>query len=242
MQLRIKSLMAMPLLALVATTPTLLAQQSDQHENQQIKIYHLNATSNANGAEQVTALRNLLPTDSRIYYMSSEQTLFVRGSAEGLAIADKVLSDLEQGNHPYHLHYTITETSGGKVIGVPQQYDLHLVTGAATNFKSGSKVPFMTHDSDSERAPRSVQYVDTGISITATLIKAGEQLILNSRIENSSVAPEKTVAFGDKDPILYQFQLSGSNFLAADKPTKLGTLTLYNGHVLEIEVTAQAGV
>ena len=75
--------------------------------------------------------------------MPSQSAISIRGSAEDIALAQKILSDLDKTKKIYRLTYTMTEKDGGKTIGV-QHFSIIVASGSRTDFKQGSRVPVVT--------------------------------------------------------------------------------------------------
>jgi hypothetical protein len=63
-----------------------------------------------------TDLRNMLPS-AKLYYVPSQSAISIRGSAEDIALAQKILADLDRTRKVYRLTYTITETDAGQPAG-----------------------------------------------------------------------------------------------------------------------------
>src|SRR6202034_4017481 len=102
-------------------------------------LYLTNLTQQNDATELLTDLRNMLPND-RLYYVPSQSAISIRGSAEDIALAQKILSDLDKTKKIYRLTYTMTERDGGKTIGV-QHFSIIVASGSKTDFKQGSRVP-----------------------------------------------------------------------------------------------------
>jgi hypothetical protein len=80
-------------------------------------LYLTNLTQANDANEIVTDLRNMLP-NAKLYYVASQGAISLRGSAEEMALAQKILTDLDKTKKIYRLTYTMTEKDGGKIIGV----------------------------------------------------------------------------------------------------------------------------
>src|ERR1700751_2708468 len=168
-----------------------------------------------------TDLRNMLPS-AKLYYVPSQSALSIRGSAEDIALAQKILADLDRPRKAYRLTYTITETDSGQP-NRGQHVTLIVTSGGQTDVKQGSKVPIVTGVyTQGEQPPRSdVQYQDIGLEIEATLNGYADGVHLRSRIAQSSVADEKS-GVGSQDPIFRQTTLDGTATLVPGKPLILG--------------------
>ena len=102
-------------------------------------LYLTNLTQQNDANELVTDLRNMLP-NAKLYYVPSQSAISLRASAEDIALAQKILSDLDKTKKIYRLTYTMTERDGGKTIGV-QHFSIIVASGSRTDFKQGSRVP-----------------------------------------------------------------------------------------------------
>jgi type II secretory pathway component GspD/PulD (secretin) len=202
-------------------------------------IYLTKATQQNEANEILNALRNMLPR-SKVYFVSAQGALTLRGSAEDIQLAKRIVSELDRAQQSYRLTFNFTEKDGGKSTAT-QQYALILLSGEKTEFKAGSRVPLVTgsYEAGSSTAKNQVQYVDIGLSIQASLDASAEGLRLRSKIERSSIAEEKTVV-GGEDPVIRQTMLEGSSILMPGKPILLGSLDIPGGtRRYEIEVLAE---
>ena len=102
-------------------------------------LYLTNLTQQNDANELLTDLRNMLP-NAKPYYVPSQGAISLRGSAEEIALAQKILSDLDKTKKIYRLTYTMTEKDGGKTIGV-QHFSIVVASGSRTDLKQGSRVP-----------------------------------------------------------------------------------------------------
>ena len=185
-------------------------------------FYLANASQHDEFNDIQTALRNTL-SRARIYGVPTQNAISIRGSAEDLAMAQKVISDLDRPQRLYRLTYTITETDGGKAVGV-EHFSLVVKSRGKATLKQGSRVPIVTgaYDVAGTTTPNTqVQYQDVGLSIEATL--DGESL--HTKVEQTSVAEEKSVV-GSQDPILRQTVLDGTSELMEGKSMVLGALDI----------------
>ena len=102
-----------------------------------------------------------------------------------------------------------------------------VAAGGKTVVKQGNRVPLVTGSSNAgSSAPNSqVQYVDVGLNIEASLEGNSDGLRLHSKVEQSSLAEEKS-GFGAQDPVIRQTMLEGMSTLAQGKPMVLGSLDI----------------
>ena len=196
---------------------------AEQRAPEVYQTFYLVNDIDQNGLNDIqTALRNTV-TRARIYGVPAQSAITFRGSADDLALAQKVVSDLDRPQRKYRLTYTITEMDGGKAVGV-EHFNLVVKAGEKTTLKQGSRVPIVTgaYDVAGTTTPNiQVQYQDVGLSIQATLYGHG----LQTKIEQTSVAEEKSVV-GSQDPILRQTVLEGTSDLTVGKAMVLGALDI----------------
>lgn len=202
-------------------------------------IYLTNLTQQSDANDLTTDLRNILPK-SRLYYVASQGAISMRGTPEDIQLAQKILSDLDRTKKVYRLTYTITESDGGKPTGT-QHYTVVVASGGKTELKEGSRVPVSTGASKSEGAGHDseVQYVDVGLSISAQLDGYVDGMRLRSKVEQSSVAEERS-GMGTQDPVIHQSTLEGTSTLVQGKPLVLGSVDIPGStRHQEIEVVSE---
>jgi hypothetical protein len=122
--------------------------------------------------------------------------------------------------------YSITEMDGNKALST-QNVALIVATGGKTVAKQGNRVPIVTGSTDAASVAKSsqVQYIDLGLNIEASIKGSADGLSLRSRIEQSSVAEERS-GIGSQDPVIHQTMLEGMSTLVPGKPIVLGSLDL----------------
>jgi type II secretory pathway component GspD/PulD (secretin) len=208
------------------------------------RTIYLNNVSQQNDAnEDVTMLRNMLPPNDKIYLVANQNAIFIRATPEDIAFAQKLLTDLDRPKKSYRLTYTVSEKDGTKLINT-EHFAMVLASGQTTTLKQGSKVPVATGTySAGGTTPVGVQtqftYIDVGMNFDATLTAMGDNAMLKSNVEQSSVAPE-TSGVGPQDPIVRQTSLKGVALLAPGKPQVLGSLDIPGSTThLDIEVLMQ---
>ena len=130
----------------------------------------------------------------------------------------------------------------GTKAAATQHYALMVVLGERGQLKLGNRVPLVTGktDADSAAASSQVQYMDVGLSISGTLTGSGDDLILRTKVEQSTLAEEKS-GMGPQDPVLHQVVLEQTARLAQGKALTVGSLEIPGGtNRLEVEVVAEA--
>lgn len=186
------------------------------------QTFHLAYLTQPNEAnDAITDLRNMLPR-ARVYYVGPERAISVRATPDDMATAEKVLSEIDKPRSVYRLTYTISESDGGKRVG-SQHYSLIVAPGERSYFKQGSKIPIVTGaNSDNSKESSQVQYEDIGLHIEASI----EGARLRTKVEQSSVAAERSGVIGGQDPIIQQTVLDSMSTLAQGKPVVLGSLDI----------------
>jgi hypothetical protein len=184
-------------------------------------IYLTNLTQENDANELVTDLRNML-TNDKLYYVPSQSAISFRGSAEDLALVQKILSDLDKTKKIYRLTYTMTERDGSKIIGV-QHVSFIVASGSRTDFKQGSRVPVVTANLSSGSANSEITYLDVGQEVDASLDGYLDGVRLRTKVVQSGIAEDKS-AVGPQAPIIRQITYEGTSTLVQGKPLVLGSL------------------
>lgn len=199
-------------------------------------LYLTNSTGQRDANDIQTALRNMLPS-VKLYYVATGNALSMRGSAEDIAMAQKILAEIDRPKKAYRLTYTIT--------GADQAAGQHLVLivtqGAGKAIvKQGSRVPIMTGSSASGSLENTeIQYLDVGITIAASLSGDGDGMRLESKVEQTNVADEKSNV-GLQDPVIRQAVLEEQSAFVPGRPMTLGSMETPSGRKVEVSVVAEA--
>ena len=186
-------------------------------------LYLTSLTQTQDANDIVTDLRNMFPR-ARLYYVSAQNAISMRSAPDDILLAQKILSDIDRTKKTYRLTYTITETDSGKPVQT-QHFAFLVASGEKSTFRQGSRVPVVTGEfNDKTVSPNTqVQYVDVGLNVEATLGSYSDGLKLETKIEQSTVADEKS-GVGTQDPILHQTLLETTAALHPDKPLIVGSL------------------
>jgi type II secretory pathway component GspD/PulD (secretin) len=205
------------------------------------RTIYLNNVSQQNDAnEDVTMLRNMLPPNDKIYLVANQNAIFIRATPEDIAFAQKLLTDLDRPKKSYRLTYTVSEKDGTKLINT-EHFAMVLASGQTTTLKQGSKVPVATGTysaggSNPAGVQTQVTYIDVGMNFDVTLTAMGDNAMLKSNVEQSSVAPE-TSGVGPQDPIVRQSSLRCTSLLVPGKSQMLGSMGILGSTTrLDIEV------
>jgi type II secretory pathway component GspD/PulD (secretin) len=202
-------------------------------------LYLTNLTQERDYRDILNDLRNMLPK-AKVYYVESQGAISVLASPSDILLAQKILADLDRTRKTYRLTYTITETDNGRPVGA-RHYSLIVVSGQKTVLKQGSRVPIVTGTTEAGSSAQNtqVQYVDVGTSIEASMEAYSDGLRLQTKVEQSSLAEEKS-GMGAQDPVIRQSTLDGTTTLTQGKPLVLGSLDVQGStRKQEIEVVAE---
>jgi len=205
-------------------------------------FYLANISQQTEGIEIVTAVRNILTPDAKVYFVSSQNALIVNTTPDQLLLVQKLLSDLDRPRKTYRLTYTITETDGGKRIGT-QHFVMVVVSGQRTVLKQGSRVPIATGSYTTTGSSGAQQtqftYLEIGMNFDATLEESANGVRLRTKAEQSSIADEKS-GLGVQDPLVRQTLLEGTSILTPGKPLALGSVDVPGStRHLDIEVVIE---
>ena len=144
--------------------------------------------------------------------------------------------------HTYRLAYTLTVVDAGKRTGVQH---FTMTVSAPTNrgsVKMGEKIPVVTGSYSEAKSDVQTQftYLDVGISISATVAEDANGISLNSKVEQSSVAPVRVTISGVSEPVIRQMVLENTSQIVPGKSVALGSLDIPDStsHI-EIEVSVE---
>jgi type II secretory pathway component GspD/PulD (secretin) len=233
------------------TTAASTVMQTQQKQNEGMdsyrgretveKTFYFNyATGQSDLTDIVTAVRNVISPAARIYLVVSQKAMVVRVIPEDLVTIQKMLDELDRPRKTYQVTYTINEMDGGKRIGT-QHFAMVLTAGQRTQLKQGSKVPVVTGTSkkDGGTMENAVSYLDIGMNFDATLEESANGVSLRSKVEQLSLAEEKS-GVGVQDPVIRQTVLEGTSFLAPGKPLVLGSVDIPGStRHLDVEVVME---
>jgi hypothetical protein len=198
-------------------------------------LYLTNLTQENDANSLASDLRNMLPA-AKIVYVSSQSAISIRASAEDIALARKILSDLDKTKKIYRLTYTMTEKDSGKTIGV-QHFSIIVASGSMSVLKQGSRVPVVTNTSST--GSTELTYLDLGQEIQASLDGYLDGVRLRTKVVQSSIAEERS-SVGTPDPIIRQTTLEGTSTLVQGKTLVLGSLDVPGStRQQEVEVVAE---
>lgn len=200
-------------------------------------LYLTNSSGQHDANDIQTDLRNMLPR-AKLYYVGTGNAISMRGSAEDIAMAQKILAEIDRPRKAYRLTYTVADASrqGGG------QHLVLIVTqgGDRATLKQGARVPIMTGNyTDGTNQHQEIQYQDVGMMIQASLSGDGDGLRLQSKIEQTTLADDKSNV-GLQDPVIRQAVLEEQSAVVAGKPIVLGSMEMPGGQKMDVSVLAEA--
>lgn len=211
------------------------AQGPDRQPASYQTFYLKNATSQNAANDIQNTMRNMLP-NAKIYYAATENALAVSGRPEDLAMAQKMLEELDRPQQLYRVTYTISDGHGS-----PRHLTLLVSPGRRTSAKQGSRVPIMTGSykvGSTDPSNTQFQYADIGLNVEASLEGYGDGLRLRSKIEEASVSEQKSNV-GIQDPVIDQSMLEAQSAVVTSKPIMLGSLDARDGRRMDVQVSTE---
>lgn len=233
----------------IYVTPNTHAKHNDLDELETQTFYLKNAAQLQDANEDVQALRNILPPEAKVILIPSDNAIVMHTTPENLVLAQKLLNDLDLPQKTYRVTYTVTEVDGTKPVGI-QHFSEFLAAGQNGKLKQGTKIPIATGSynpvatTGDHPVGAGVQtqftYLDIGMNFDSTVGNTGSANVLKYSIEQSSVAPEKSVIAGVEEPIIRQSYLAGVSVLTLGTPTLLGSIDISGStRRLDIEVLVE---
>jgi len=200
-----------------------------------IKTFYLpNVSSPTDLQDIVNSLRTILEL-RRIQQVPSHQTIVVRGTAEQIALAEKLINDMDMTKKKtegqYRLEFKITELDDDKKVN-SRTYSLLVEPHEVGKLRIGSKVPLLVNDKDKT-------YTDVGKNIDCQVRTETEHTVgLRLTLEVSSLDPiERSSATGN--PVIQTEKIETSSTLELGKPTVISSFyDPATKHNLQIEATA----
>jgi hypothetical protein len=152
-------------------------------------------------------------------------------------------TNTERVPQTYRLTYTITESDGAKRLGTQHFAVTVNPDTKEAEVKLGSRVPIVTGSyntaSPTTAANVEFQYLDVGLNIAARVREFSAGVEVYSKLEQSSVAEEKST-IGSNDPVIRQATVQNTAMLTPGKPVMLGSLDVPGStRHLDIEVVLE---
>ena len=194
-------------------------------------------TSPQNMNEITSTIRQLMP-DAKILLVNDQAAIVIRAFPEDMALAERIINDLDRAKKTWRLTYTVTEVDGIKRLG-SQHYVMVMAAGQQAVLKQGNKVPIATGSyaaRDASSHETVMSYQDVGMNFDATLTEIQGGARLRSDISQTSVADDKAASVS-QDPILRQATLRSEAILSPGKPLVLGSMDI-PGSTRHLEIEA----
>ena len=203
-------------LALFCVLASAAAQgQADKADQREIRTYQLaHAASAAEANEVLTSVRVLTDPSIRLYLDPSTKSISVRAAPEQFVQIEKVLHDLDKPRKAYRITYIVTESDGGKKVGL-QRFAMAAEAGERVNLKQGSRVPYSSGNQFS--------YYDVGLNFDTTPDSVDQGVQLKSKVEQSGVVEDRTNSVPGP-PVIRQGTLEGISIVPLGKVTSLGAI------------------
>jgi type II secretory pathway component GspD/PulD (secretin) len=237
------TLLALPLTLVLAAPPARAQETKASDEKAAVEInqtfFFHNITQQNELNDIQTDLRNMFP-HVRIFAVSSQNAISIHGTPEEVEAAQRIAIELDRPRKTYRITYTFTDRDSENTAKV-QTVSVVAASGEKSILKLGSKVPIATGtmDGDNSKANTVFQYEDVGLSIEATVGGRADALSLRSKVEQSSLAEEKS-GIGPQDPVLRQSVLENTTTITPGKPLIIGSLDVPGAtRKLEISVVAE---
>lgn len=203
-------------------------------------LYLTNSAGSSEARDIVTDLRNMLPS-CKIYLVEPQNAISMRGSAEEIQTAQKILADIDRPRKVYRLTYSFEQMDGDKNLGTQKISLIAFGTGEKAAVKQGSKVPIITGTTDTTGAVQNtqVQYEDIGLMIEASLSDSPDGPRLRTKVQQSSVDGARSGSSAS-DPTIEQTVLENMAVLAPGKPLVLGSFDIPGStHREEVSVVSE---
>ena len=235
--IRVPAMLTAALALTLTLAAPVMAQDQPTQPQESVAVIPLThaSTSNNSVSDLVNALRNAVDNRTRVFPDRTRNAIVVRGTAEEIEQARKVIAELDKPAPLYKITYTITQTENGQSTAT-QHYTLLAAAGEQANLKEGRRVPIVTGTQGTgSDTTTQVQYIDTGLNISARLDGSS----LRTKVEESAVADEKS-SVNIQDPMIRQITLETIATITPGKPATLGSLDIPNStRHQEVEVLVE---
>jgi hypothetical protein len=208
-----------------------------QIEQQVIKTFYFpNLSAPSDLQDVVSSLSNLLEI-RRVQQVPTFQSILVRGTPEQMAVAEKLVDDLNRAKEKiggeYRLEFKVTEITDGKKTS--RTYTLLTEPQATGKLRIGSKIPLNVDDTKKT-------YTDVGKNIDCMIRSESEHAVgLRLAIEVSAVATGEPGAAGPGpgNPVIDGVRVETNVTLQLGTPTIVSNFQdPVTKHDFQIEATA----
>ncbi len=147
-------------------------------------------------------------------------------------VQDLKLAAVAKASNVYRVDYTIREMEGNKVLNF-RKYMLMAEEDHPARTRVGNRISIQT-------APSVSQYQDVGMNIDCRVRQREGQVLLETTVESSSVAPPESPSgeIAKGGPVLRRMNTTVEAAVSPGKPTIIGSMDdVTSNHRYEIEVT-----
>lgn len=214
-----------------APSPTAMtrSQRNDAEIHAPLTSFPLKYATQMNDANEIlTGLRLMLDPSVKLYLVTRDNTILMRGLPDDVALATQVLDQLDRPRTTYRLTFTLSQFDAGRKLS-SIDYSMTLLDGQRMTLKQGARIPVQTgrYDGSGTASESQFSYVDIGLNFDATLTSNATGAILREKVEQSSlpdVQPAPSPANpASVDPTFHQIVLEGVTSLQLGRVTPLGT-------------------
>ncbi len=229
--------------ASASTDCSTLATRTEQNDCRakfyQTRIVYLSNTATQQDANEIlVAVRNMFDPSLKVYLIDDQNALVLGSYPQELAKIEAFIHQLDRAHKVYRLTFTVAELDAGKQVGI-KHFSLVAIDGLRTTLKEGDKIPVATGSYSTENSTAQTQftYLDVGMNFAALVNSTATGVVLNSKVEQSSVGPSNTIA-GVQEPVVRQTVLEGVSAVTLGKPLMLGSIDIPNStRHLDIDVS-----
>jgi type II secretory pathway component GspD/PulD (secretin) len=206
-------------------------------------IYLANTPAQNDANEIVTAVRSIIDPSMKVYFIASQNAIVISGPPDQIALAEKIVKDLDRPHKLYRLTYTLAEYDNGKSVGT-QHVSMVVATGQRVSLKQGDKIPVATGSyGPGGTVAGSIEtqftYLDVGMNFDATLDEVEGGAHLKTKVEQSGVSQSNTIA-GVQEPVVRQSVIETIAVLTLGKPLMLGSVDIPDStRHLDIDVVVE---
>ena len=131
----------------------------------------------------------------------------------------------------YRIEFNVREIEDGKRLN-SRNYMMVAEDGSYASFRVGNRVPIVGGE-------KGVQYNDVGMNIDCRPRERGDAVLLEIRVESSSVVAQEQPPAGSTNPVFRQQRSNITPIVTLGKPTLVATMDdVVTNRRYEIEVTA----
>ncbi len=208
-----------------------------EFQQQVIKTFYFpNISSPTDIQDIVNALRTIIEVQ-RIQQMPSYQSIVVRATPEQMALAEKIVDDVNRAKQKtggqYRLDYKINETSEDKKT-TSRTYTLLIEPHQMGKLRIGSKVPIDVGDNKKT-------YTDVGKNIDCRVVSETEHTVsLHMTVESSEIASDEhgVAQSAHGNPVIQGTEIETNVSLELGTPTIVGNFQdPVSKHNFQIEAT-----